>query len=498
MYNALNSGNSAISTHNVKTVPVAMDRAKALAAMCFLSTGPKMIWQFGEMGFDFHINRCPDGTIGAGDNCRTDSKPLPWVAPQNYDTQPDRLKLRKAYSEIVKLKTTYDTFGSFNTFVQSSQGGNQYFKQLKQTSSPYTATPTSGNNMNVVVIANFDVVAQNVTADFHHTGTWYDFFSGSADAPYEVTGSLNKSINLKAGEFRIFTNFPITAPEAELTAYALPAKATGVTATAVSDAQIKIDWTDASGIETGYRIERSTTLNGTYTQAGANLPAGTVTYTDSGLSATTQYFYRVVTLSANGNKNTAAANATTLSVAVPAAPTNLQAVPKSDAKAVQLTWTDAATNETGYRVERGSNSIGPFTVITTTALPANTTTYTDNDATLNIGTEYFYRVCAVLGSQSACSTVKNATVTSVENRIFESSILLYPNPAQNTVWVKFENRAGKVVDMRIIDLRGKEVRILPATTEEVVELSIANLPKGTYMLELRTEKGTAVKRIVKN
>ncbi len=498
MYSALNSGNSAVGTHNVKTVPIAMERAKPLAAMCFLSAGPKMIWQFGEMGFDFHINRCPDGTIGTGTTCRTDSKPLPWtITPQSYDTQPDRLKLRKAYSEIVKLKTTYATFKSPDTFIQSSQGGSQFKKQLKQTSSPYTATPTSGNNMNVVVIANFDVAPQDVTADFHHTGTWYEFFSGSADAPYEVTGNLNKTINLKAGEFRIFTNFAIPAPEAELTAYSLPAKATSVTTTGISDSQIKVDWVDASGIETGYRIERSTALGGTYTQVGSNLPAGTTTFTDNGLTASTQYFYRIVTLSNNGNKNSVVVNGTTNAPIVPNAPTNLQVTAPNTERALNLTWTDNANNEGSYRVERAFNSIGPYTVIAP-ALPQNTNNYKDSDANLQIGTQYFYKVCAVLGAQAGCSTVANATVTSVEGNRFEQSISLYPNPTEGRVWVKFENQNFKQMDIRILDLRGKELRTFSAGKVQTVELNIANLPKGSYMLEFRTEKGTATKRIVKN
>jgi glycosidase len=592
MYSALTNGNNAIATHNVRTVPIAMDRAKGLAAMCFLSTGPKMIWQFGEMGFDFHINRCPDGTIGTGTNCRTDSKPLPWVAPQNYDTQPDRVKLRKAYSEIVKLKTTYDTFGSFDTFIESSQDGSQYKKQLKQTSSPYTASPTSGNNMNVVVIANFDVASQNVRADFHHEGTWYDFFSGSADAPYSVTGGTSKSINLKAGEFRIFTNFPITAPEAELTAYALPAKVGNLVATAISDTQIKLDWTDASGIETGYRIERSTTLNGTYTQVGSNLASGTTTFTDNGLNSGTQYFYRVVTLSTNGNKNSVVVNATTTApvipnaptsltaiasttvlainlawtdasnnetgfrvqrktgaagtyatiadnlpantttytdntsltegttyfyrvfsvigsqsagsneasavapTIIPLAPTNIQVTAPANAKALNLTWTDNATNETSYRVERALGT-GTFAVIAN-SLPANTTSYNDTDASLVIGQTYTYRVCAVLGSQTGCANSTPTTVTSAQNRLFEQSIELYPNPTQNTISLKLENKGGKAVEIRLLDLRGKEVRTFEAITEEKLEINLEALPKGTYMLELRTEKGTATKRIVKN
>ncbi len=57
-----------------------------------------MIWQFGELGYDYSINYCENGTIN--NTCRTDPKPLKWDYPQNAD----RKKLYDIYSVMLALR----------------------------------------------------------------------------------------------------------------------------------------------------------------------------------------------------------------------------------------------------------------------------------------------------------------------------------------------------------------------------------------------------------
>lgn len=80
-----------------------------------------MIWQFGELGYDFSINRCPNGSINQG--CRTDPKPVRW----DYFTNPDRRRLFNIYAAMNQLKTTEPAFGTANfTFALSGT-----FKQIR-------------------------------------------------------------------------------------------------------------------------------------------------------------------------------------------------------------------------------------------------------------------------------------------------------------------------------------------------------------------------------
>jgi len=72
----------------------------------------------------------------------------------------------------------------------------------------------------------------------------------------------------------------------------VPAPPTGLSATAVSSSQIKLDWVDNTNNETGYKIERKTGSSGTYAQIGT-VAANVTTFNDTTLSASTLYYYRV-------------------------------------------------------------------------------------------------------------------------------------------------------------------------------------------------------------
>jgi hypothetical protein len=71
-------------------------------------------------------------------------------------------------------------------------------------------------------------------------------------------------------------------------------------ATAVSVSQINLAWRDNSADETGFKIERKTGATGTYAQI-ATVAANIVTYTNTGLTTKTTYYYRVRAYNATGN-----------------------------------------------------------------------------------------------------------------------------------------------------------------------------------------------------
>jgi LmbE family N-acetylglucosaminyl deacetylase len=181
-----------------------------------------------------------------------------------------------------------------------------------------------------------------------------------------------------------------------------PAAPTGLTATAVSSSQINLAWVDNATNETGYRVERSS--DGTTFTTLATLGANVTTYSNTGLTASTTYFYRVLASNAGGNSaysNVASATTTGLP---PAAPSALTATTVSSSQ-INLAWVDNATNETSYRVERSTDGT-TFTSLAT--LGANVTTYSNTGLTPS--TTYFYRVLASNGSgDSAASNVASAT-----------------------------------------------------------------------------------------
>ncbi len=164
-----------------------------------------------------------------------------------------------------------------------------------------------------------------------------------------------------------------------------------LTATAASSSQIDLSWTDNSTDETGFKVERASSATGTFTEIAA-LGAGVTTYSNTALTASTKYYYRVCAYNAQGNSTyTDAASATTLAVAAtpPASPTLLTATAVSSSQ-IDLTWIDNSTDETGFKVERASSATGTFTEIA--ALGAGVTTY--SNTALTASTKYYYRVCA--------------------------------------------------------------------------------------------------------
>ncbi len=181
------------------------------------------------------------------------------------------------------------------------------------------------------------------------------------------------------------------------TGTSVPAAPTGLAA-AAGNTQITLTWTSSSGA-TGYYVKRSTTSGGPYTQIAT--PSAS-TYTDTGLTNGTKYYYVVSAYNSAGQSaNSAEASATPIAPA-PSTPTGLSATAEN--AQVSLTW-NASAGATSYHVKRSSTS-GAETQI---AAPASNS-YTDTG--LTNGTKYFYVVSAVSsGGESANSTEVSATPT---------------------------------------------------------------------------------------
>jgi titin len=169
-----------------------------------------------------------------------------------------------------------------------------------------------------------------------------------------------------------------------------PNAPSNLTATGASSSQINLSWVDNSTNESGFKIERCQGASCSNWTPIATLGANVKTYSDSGLSASTTYSYRVLAYSAAGNSGYSnAASATTQSVPL-TAPSNLTATGASSSQ-INLAWTDNATNETGFKIERCKGSTcTSFTQITTVGV--NVTTYSNTGLTRN--TSYRYRVRA--------------------------------------------------------------------------------------------------------
>ncbi len=181
-----------------------------------------------------------------------------------------------------------------------------------------------------------------------------------------------------------------------------PAAPTNLTAVAVSSSRISLTWTDNANNEAGFKIERSTDgVN--FSQVGTAL-ANATSYANTSLGAGITYHYRVRAYEGSNHSGYSnVASATTQPP--PAAPTNLTAVAVSSGR-INLTWTDNANNEAGFKIERSTDGIN-FSQVGTAV--ANVTSYA-NTTNLGAGITYHYRVRAYEGpNHSGYSNVAWAT-----------------------------------------------------------------------------------------
>ncbi len=192
MYSSLTYGNSTNPSHDVKNEDIALARSGMSAAFYLLTPGPKMIWQFGELGYDKGINHCPNGTYNS--DCRTSRKPIPWDAPLNYDDDTERLALFDRYAELNRLKTQFAVFrtGNINYDLDES------LKRL------HLNENMDGSGRKVTLLGNFGVTAQSITPYFQQTGLWYEHFTGTT----LNVSSTTAPILLQPGEYRLYSDSP--------------------------------------------------------------------------------------------------------------------------------------------------------------------------------------------------------------------------------------------------------------------------------------------------
>jgi hypothetical protein len=186
---------------------------------------------------------------------------------------------------------------------------------------------------------------------------------------------------------------------------------TALEATAVSPSEIDLRWTDNSGDETAFRIERKAYNAGNWQQLG-DIPANATTFRDTGLTTETRYLYRIFSVRGNANSGYSEhADATTPPTGLaPAAPSALAAWTVSPLE-IALCWTDNAKDETAFKIERRRRDDGTWQQVW--QVGANVTNY--NSTGLDGGTMYEFRVRAynALGNSDYSSIAEAATAAAM-------------------------------------------------------------------------------------
>ena len=198
--------------YNVKSLPTAMRRIEMLNNLFYTVPGPKMLWQFGELGYDFPINWCEDGTIN--NDCRTGPKPIRW----DYFTDPYRRRLYHVTAALLHLRNSYSVLHTNN--YQLNIGGGQS-----------RTIYLDGDEFDVVVAANVGIVNGTVSVIFPSTGTWYEYYTGTT---LNVTSTGPTSLLIPAGNYRLYTSTYVPLPDGVVISSTEDVPSNGLAALAVT------------------------------------------------------------------------------------------------------------------------------------------------------------------------------------------------------------------------------------------------------------------------
>jgi len=174
MYKNKEYGNSSPSGDYIISQTITGLLRNAMAAAFFFTVpGPKMIWQFGELGYDYSIDY----------NGRTGEKPVKWDYYDNWQ----RKKLFDVYKSLIKLKKEESIFAT-DDYETNFSG---YTKSLY----------LNENDDHVIVVGNFNVIPAEIELDMPQQGLWYEFF-------YHDSITVNEDVltlNLAPGEFKLLS-----------------------------------------------------------------------------------------------------------------------------------------------------------------------------------------------------------------------------------------------------------------------------------------------------
>ncbi len=433
MYKNLQYGNKA-GAYNVKLLATALDRQAAAAALFFTVPGPKMIWQFGERGYDIPIDFIS----------RVSAKPPHW----EYMADPNRLKLWDAYSALINLRLSNPLVFNNPNFTYDFNDNNGLYKRFQ------IADP-SIDGVKITVVANMDITTQTRTVTFQSTGNWNSYISngtgaginGFTNASFNIT-SATQSITLQPGEYHVYMSMPLCAtPLPTVTAtlnYCQNATATALSAT-------------------GTNLLWYTTIVGGTGNNTAPIPSTL-------LSGTTSFYVSQTNTCGESARTLVKINVT----ATPMSPTGLN------------TLSTSLTNATvGWNLNTGTFYTVDFKPVATSVWNNAIINSTQHTVTINnlvAATKYDWRVSANCAATTTTNFSMGQFTTSSRNNFITQikngyGLKISPDPVNNDAVIDYLVPGNGMVNISLINSLGQRVQILFS----------GNQAQGQYQLNLINE-----------
>lgn len=177
MFRNLEYGNST-NEYDITDFNTALKRVELAANFFITIPGPKMIWQFEELGYDISID----------EPCRICEKPIHWEYYENIY----RNRVYKVFAALIDLKKNYEVFNTNNFTLNTNNAVKQIILE--------------GETMDAVIVGNFGLNYSTITPSFTETGTWYEFYTHTEQ-------EAGQSISLAPGEYKLFTTQQLSEPD---------------------------------------------------------------------------------------------------------------------------------------------------------------------------------------------------------------------------------------------------------------------------------------------
>jgi FtsP/CotA-like multicopper oxidase with cupredoxin domain len=283
-----------------------------------------------------------------------------------------------------------------------------------------------------------------------------------------------------------------------------PTPPTNLSATATSNSAIDLAWTDNSFDEEGFDIERST--DGTVFTPLASVGTNAVVYTDTGLTASTTYWYRVSAYNSNGDSAyTNIANATTQqsgggvemhveNITVSKVPLNGNRF-RADATITILDGSDQPVSAATVN--------GSFTGPTTSSESGTTNNSGEvlfsSSATRNPVGEWCFEVTDVILTGATYDSGANIVTIACEGGFMSNNesapadmlLSVYPNPSQKSTQIAFELPQKMQVVLEVYTVLGRRVAVITERSYEagrhVLDWDARKLNSGMYFLKIKAD-----------
>ncbi|MBD0777130.1 T9SS type A sorting domain-containing protein [Maribacter sp. ANRC-HE7] len=460
MYKNLLYGNSE-GSYDVTDESTALSRMQTAGAFFFTVPGPKMIWQFGELGYDISIE----------EGGRTGNKPILW----EYTNEPDRFAIYETWQDLIALKLKEPIFetSDFSLDVNAATG----LKTIHLTDN----TATGDEIKYVTIVGNFGVTSQEIVPDFQETGTWYNLLKNND--PREVTNTTS-TIALQPGEFIVFADNPSLAlidPD-DLDADGVP-NTDDLCADTPFGATV-----DVNGCEIfSLAVDNFSIKSSSETCRSSN--NGSIT-----IAAKENYNYSA-TLSGTSDATNAFTSATefsglsagdyTLCITIEGQTDYEQCYDLSITEPEDLSVSSKVNTNTG-KVSLSLKGGKVYTI----NLNGESFTTSQNEITLNL--------------EAQTNTIRVSTDYDCqgfyeETIVLANEISVHPNPVTDSLlYLELGNISDPSVNVEIYTLSGRQI----STSDHYVnngqvQIDVSNIPNGLYVLKIHTAQKTYHYKIVK-